>query len=595
METTSQKAGDRERSSEANREASGLLEQIALLLEAKGENPYRVRAYRQAAAHIQAMSESVVALWKEGKLETIPGVGSSIAAKLDEFLRTGQSSYLRELEQSVPAGIERLLSVPGVGPARARLLVERLNIQTPEELATAAEKHQIRGLPGFGPRLEERLLVEARRWAQRDRRLLLGVAWPIAQQIINLLRANPIYHQVSAAGSLRRMRETIGDLDLLGTSPEPAHAVAAFTQLPIVREVLAQGPTKASVLLQSGLQVDLRVVEPDSWGAALQYFTGSKLHNIALRDLAIGLGLKLNEYGVFEEKTGRRIGGFTEDDMYHALGLDWMPPEIREDRGEIQAAAEHRLPVLVERADLRGDLHVHSDWSDGTAGIEAMALAARNAGLDYIALTDHSPSLGVARGLTPERLRQQRREIESLNQRLAPFHIYQGCEVDIRVDGSLDLPDDALAQLDYVSVSVHSRFRMSRDAMTERISRALRHPLVNTLDHPTGRLIGQRPGYAVDLDAVLRTAAALGVAIEINSQINRLDLDDIWSRRAKELGCRLVINSDAHGPAHYDVLRYGVAVARRGWLSSENVVNTLPRPAFDEWLTQSRQRTATGH
>jgi len=575
-----------------NRDAASLLERIATLLEAKGENPFRVRAYREAAAHIAAMNENLIAVWKAGQLQSISGVGPSIAAKLDEFLRTGRSGYLDELERSVPPGVERLMNVPGIGPSRARQLVERLQIHSPEELATAAEAHQIRTLPGFGPRSEERLLIEAHRWAQRERRLLLGVAWPIAQQIVDLLRTEPIVLKISAAGSLRRMCETIGDLDLLAASQVPAQAVNRFTRLPIVREVLVHGPTKASVLLESGLQVDLRVVEPESWGAALQYFTGSKLHNIALRDMAIGRGLKLNEYGVFEDRTGRRVGGETEEDVYQALGLEWMPPEIREDRGELQAAASHRLPVLVERSDLRGDLHVHSDWSDGTAGIEAMVRAAMEAGLAYIAITDHSQSLTIAGGLTAAQLHQQRREIDRLNEQLAPFRLFHGCEVDIRPDGSLDFPDDVLAELDYVSVSVHRRFRMGREEMTERIIRALRNPWVNTLNHPTGRLIGQRPGYDVDLEAVLQAAAALGVAVEINSQPQRLDLDDVWARRAKELGCRLVVDSDAHGPAHFRALRYGVAVARRGWLASVDVANTLPTPPFEAWLRRRQPRRA---
>lgn len=575
-----------------NQRAGQLLQRIALLLEAKGENPFRVRAYREAAAHIEGMSENLTAVWQEGKLESIPGVGPSIAAKLDEFLRTGRSRYLEELQRSLPPAIESLLSVPGVGPRRARQLIESLNIHTPEELAAAAEAHRIRGLPGFGARSEERLLIEARRWAQRERRLLLGVAWPIAQRIVDLLRRDPIFLCVSLAGSLRRMRETIGDVDLLAASKAPPEAVEQFTRLSIVREVIAHGPTKATVLLDSGLQVDLRVVEPESWGAALQYFTGSKLHNIALRDMAIARGLKINEYGIFDERTGRRLGGETEEDVYRALDLDWMPPELREDRGELQAAAQHNLPVLVEQSDLRGDLHVHTNWSDGTAGIETMATAARDAGLEYIAITDHTPSLAVAHGLSPERFRQQRREIDRLNPILAPFHVFQGAEVDILPDGTIDLPDDILRELDFVSISVHSRFQMTREAMTERILRAMRHPLVDILNHPTGRLIGQRAGYEVDLESILRAAAALGVAVEINSQINRLDLDDVWSRRAKDLGCRLVVDSDAHGPAHFETLRYGIAVARRGWLTSQDVVNTLPRRGIEAWHKGSRARRA---
>jgi DNA polymerase (family 10) len=576
-----------------NQAAARLLDRIAQLLEAKGENPYRVRAYREAAAQIEAMQTNLRELWQEGKLETIPRVGPSIAAKLAEFLKTGRSSYLEELQRSVPQGIERLLEVPGIGPARARFLSEHLGIHTPEDLIEAAEAHRIRALPGFGERSEQRLLIEARRWAQRERRLLLGTAWPIAQEIINLLKADPAIEQVSMGGSLRRMRETVGDVDLLAAAAVPEVASLRFSQLPIVREVLASGPTKVSVLLESGLQVDLRVVEPASWGAALQHFTGSKQHNIHLRDLAIGRGLKLNEYGIYDIATGRRIGGEVEEDVYHALELDWIPPELREDRGEIQAAAEHTLPVLVELSDLHGDLHVHTAWSDGSVSIEAMAVAAREFGLDYIAVTDHSQSLTIAHGLNLARYREQRHEIDALNQRLAPFRIFAGAEVDILTDGSLDLPADVANELDYVAVSIHSRFQMDREQMTQRIIRGISHPFVNTLSHPTGRIIDRRPGYDIDLEAILRVAARNGVAVEINSAIDRLDLDDIWVRRAKELGCRLVVNSDSHGPDQFTNLRFGVAVARRGWLTSADLVNTLPLEGFSSWLRQrKRQRTA---
>ena len=577
---------------DANRAAAKVLEQIATYLSIQGENPYRVRAYQEAATHIRAMSTNVLDLWRENRLREIPGVGPSIAQKLGQFLRTGRSPYLEELQQTMPRGVERLLDIDGIGPSRARILAKELDVHTPEELAAAARAHRLRTLPGFGAKLEDRLLLEAQRWSQRDRRLLLGVAWPVADKLVELLRHNPFFRSVSAAGSLRRMKETIGDIDILAASVIPADATEHFVRLPVVKEVLAHGPTKASILLEDDLQVDLRVVEPKEWGAALQHFTGSKEHNIVLRDIAISKGLRLNEYGIFDERSGRRLGGDTEEDVYHLLGLEWMPPEIRENRGEIAAAREHRLPTLVELADLRGDLHVHTNWTDGTASLREMAIAARDAGLSYIALTDHSPSLAVAHGLSIERLREQWEIVDEVNRDLAPFRVLRSAEVDVKNDGALDLPDEILAKLDYVAVSVHTSFGMKRDEMTRRIVRAIQNPYVTTLNHPTGRLINRRPGYDVDLEAVLRAAATAGVAVEINSQINRLDLDDIWSRRAKELGCRLVINSDAHAVGNFRMLRYGTAVARRAWLTSRDVLNTLPLDGLLAFLQRRRRQAA---
>jgi DNA polymerase (family 10) len=569
-----------------------MLERIADLLSIKGDSQFRVRAYQDAASHIRSMSENVAELGRDGRLTTIPGVGPSIASKLQDWLQHGRSAYLDELARQVPAGVERLLDVPGVGPVRAHQLATKLGVTSPEELAAAAREHRLREIPGFGPRLEEKIAVEAQRWTQRERRLLLGTAWPVARRLVEALQTHPAIRLVSVAGSLRRMRETVGDLDLLAAADDTAAATDAFVHLAEVKEVLAVGTTKATILLHDGLQVDLRVVEPGSWGAALQHFTGSKPHNISLRERAIERGLRLNEYGVFIDRTGRRLGGEIEGDVYRAVGLDWMAPELREDRGEIQAAAEHRLPILVERSDILGDLHVHSNWSDGTASILAMATAARDAGLRYIAITDHTPGLTVAHGLSIERLRQQRSEIAAANEALRPFKVIQGAEVDIRPDGTLDLPDEVLAELDYVSVSVHTHFRMPRDAMTERIVRAIRHPRVCTLNHPTGRLLNRRPGYDVDLNEVLRVAATLGVSIEINSQPDRLDLDDMWARCAKELGCRLIVNSDGHGTAAFDNLIYGVAVARRGWLTSDDVLNTRPLAELLKSIRHPRRRVA---
>ncbi|MHB1161994.1 MAG: PHP domain-containing protein, partial [Chloroflexota bacterium] len=381
---------------------------------------------------------------------------------------------------------------------------------------------------------------------------------------------------VEPAGSLRRMKETIGDIDLLASSEQPARVTEEFTQLPIVKEVLMVGPTKASVLTRDSFQIDLRVVKPEEYGAALQYFTGNKAHNIVLRDMAIRRGYKLNEYGLFDESTGRRLAGEEECDIYRALGLECMPPELRENRGEIEAAAGGTLPQLIRQEDLRGDLQVHSKWSDGTATQEEMAEACRRMGYQYVAITDHSQGLGVARGLSPERLERKLREVEQLNRRMAPFRILKGAEVDIRGDGHLDYPDEILSRLEIVVVSIHSGFEQSQERITDRILRAFENPYVDILAHPTGRLIDRRPGYQVELERVLQAAAELGVAVEINAAPDRLDLDDVWARRAKELGVSICIDTDAHSPGNLAFMRYGVAVARRGWLEKRDVLNSLP-------------------
>ena len=574
-----------------NQEIARLLDDIAVLLELQGDSPYRVGAYREAARRIENMPEDIEALWQEGRLREIPGVGESIAAKIDEYLSTGQLRYYEYLKREVKPGVASLLSVPGLGPRRARLIYDRLGVTNIEELAEAARQHQLRTLPGLGARSEENILREIHRLQQRTSRMLLGVALPVAEHVVQMLRGHPAIQRASPAGSIRRMRETIGDIDILIASSRPREAMEAFTTLPIVKEVLAVGGTKASILTREELQIDARVVDPANWGAALQYFTGSKSHNIALRELAISEGYKVNEYGVFRDSTGERVGGEREEDVYRILGLSMIPPELRENRGEIEAARFGRLPKLVERNDIKGDLHVHTDWSDGSASLPQMVEAARALGYQYLAITDHSGSLGIAHGLLPERLREQRRQIDRLNESVAPFRILAGSEVDIRADGTLNFDDRVLADLEIVTASVHSAFGQSRERMTQRIVRALRNPHVDVLNHPMGRLLNKREGYDVDLEIVLRAAAETGTIIEINSSPERLDLDDVWARRAKELGVTLVINTDAHSPQTLANMRYGVAVARRGWLEAANVLNTLPVAALLRRL-RTRRRAA---
>ncbi|MBI3974091.1 MAG: DNA polymerase/3'-5' exonuclease PolX [Chloroflexi bacterium] len=571
-----------------NQEVAALLNHIAELLEAKGESPYRIGAYHTAAQRISSLPEDILTIWKAHRLEDIPGVGESIAAKIDEYLRTGRLRYLEELEQQVAPGLAALLLVPGLGPHRARTLYRALKVNRVADLAKAARERQIRNLPGFGPKLEANILREVERLEQRTRRLPLGVALPAAEEVAGMLRGHPAVERVDPAGSIRRMRDTIGDIDLLVASQQPHAAIEAFTTLPVVKEVLAKGPTRASILAAGALQIDVRVIPPEVYGAALQYFTGSKEHNIALRELALRKGLTLSEYGLFEAKSERRLASATEEEVYAALGLPWILPELRENRGEIEAAQAGRLPRLVEEGDLRGDLHVHTNWSDGADTLEVMAETARRRGYDYVVITDHSRGLGIARGLTVERIREQRQQIDALNRRLAPFRLLHGIEVNIRRDGRLDYPDDVLRQFDLVTVSVHSAFDQPEAAMTERIVRACRHPLVDVLNHPRGRLLGRREGYAVDLEAVLQAARDAGTVVEINSQPDRLDLDDLWARRAKELGVVLAIDTDAHAADHLALIRFGVAVARRAWLAPEHVLNTLPLPQLLARLARRR-------
>lgn len=573
-----------------NAEVADFLDEIADLLELKGESRYRVGAYRTAAARIQNLPESVEDVWASGRLQEIPGVGESIAAKVGELLQTGRSTYLESLRREVSPGLRELLRVPGLGPARAQTIHRYLGIQTIQELAEAARQHRLRELPGIREKTEEKILREVERLQQRTRRILLGVALPAAEEVVQLMRRDPNVRRIAPAGSLRRMKETVGDIDILVSSERPAEVTKAFAKLPIVKEILGLGPTKASVLTKDNLQMDLRAVKPDEYGAALQYFTGNKEHNIALREIAIRHGYKLSEYGLFEESTGRRLAGEDEADVYRALGLEWMPPELRENRGELEAALAGRLPKLVKLEDIRGDLQAHTKWSDGTATQEEMAKACRDMGYEYVAITDHSPSLGVARGLSPERLGEKLREVDELNARLAPFRILKGAEVDIRADGTLDYPDEVLSQLEVVVASIHSGFEQGRERITERILRAFKNPNVDMLAHPTGRLLDRRAGYDVDLETVLRAAAATGVAVEINASPERLDLNDVWTLRAKELGVTICVNTDAHSPGQLGFMRYGVGVARRGWLEKKDVLNTLPLQQLLEWLSRRRGR-----
>lgn len=575
-----------------NREIARILSEIADLLEIKGENPFKIRAYQRAAQAIEGLAVTLSDMRGHQPFTDISGVGSSIAEKIEELLDAGQCRYHQELLAEFPASLAALLSIPEVGPRKAKVLHDELGITSVDELEQAAREGKLRELKGFGAKTEQNILRGIERLKVHKARLPLAQAHPLAMEVVeDLLLAAPV-ERIEPAGSIRRMRDTIGDIDILVTSSEPQDVMSTFVGLPVVDHVLEQGATKSSILSHSGAQVDVRVVDPESFGAALQYFTGSKEHNVRLRELAVRRGLRLSEYGVFDVKTDRRIAGATEEEVYAALGLPLIPPEMREDCGEIAAALRGALPRLVAVEDIRGDLHVHTKRTDGHHTIEEMAETARGAGYEYIAVCDHSRSVGMAGGLFEEDLLRHVEEIRAVNKRINKITILAGTECDIRRDGTLDYPDEVLAQLDVVIAAVHSGFKMDAQTMTSRIIQAMQNPYVDALAHPTGRIIGKRDPYEVDIERLLAAAAELGVAMEINSYPDRLDLRDVHARRAKELGVKVVINTDAHDCDHLRLITYGVATARRGWLEPDDVLNTLPLKELRTRLRRNNRRGA---
>ncbi|MFH0802583.1 MAG: DNA polymerase/3'-5' exonuclease PolX [bacterium] len=561
-----------------------LFGEIAEMLELKGDNVFKIRAYEKAARIIEALPEPIESYNGRSELEAIPGIGKGISEKIKEYLESGSISFHRELLDEFPPQLIAMLRVPGLGPKKVSFLYEKAKIASIEELERAAREGKIRTLPGFGQKTEENILKGLAILRQRGGRISLGLALPLAHGIIKEMAQVPGVKAISEAGSLRRRREDIGDIDILIASLDPLSVMEAFTGLTMVREVLARGETKASVITHHNLQVDLRVVSPESYGAALQYFTGSRQHNILLRQRAEGRGLKINEYGVFAVKDGERIAGSTEEEVYRAVGLPIIPPEIRETGEEIPAAEKGTLPDLVDLRDIRGDLHAHTGFSDGINSIEEMAEGARKLGYRYLALTDHSASLKVAGGLSRERLLEKKRRIEELNALWNDFRLLYGAEVDILPDGSLDYPDELLEEMDLVIGSVHSHFRQEEAVMTARLIRALRNPHVDLIAHPSGRLIGHREEYLVDWEAFFREAAGTRTALEINSYPDRLDLNDHRARRAVQLGIPLAVNTDAHSVQNLEWMTYGVAVARRGWVEKSSVLNTWSLSDLLFWL-----------
>jgi DNA polymerase (family 10) len=566
-----------------NRAIAAMLNDIADMLEIKQESPFRITAYRRAARALEGLTEDVARVAERGALTSIPGIGKGIAEKIEEYLRTGTCRYYEELRASLPPGITTLMAVPEVGPKTALMLHERLGISTIEQLEEAARAGRLRTLPRMGAKTEANILKGIALLRRTKERQPIGRVLPLAREIAEALRALPEVRDLEVAGSLRRMKETIGDIDVLVTSSRPERVMEVFTTLPRVRQVLARGPTRSSVLLDSGLQADVRVVEPESFGAALQYFTGSKDHNVKLRERAVRAGLKINEYGVFRVRDEARLAGRTEEEVYRAVGLPWIPPEVREDQGEIELAAAGNLPALVRLEDIRGDLQMHTRWSDGTETVETMARAAKERGYEYIAITDHSQSLKFVGGVPVDELRANARTCRQVSDRVG-IAVLAGTEVDILPDGRLDYPDDVLAELDVVVASVHSRFAMPREAMTARIIRAMESPHVDILGHPTGRLLGQRDAYEVDMERIVEAAVRTGTALEINASPERLDLNDVHARLARERGAMLVVNTDAHSRFELAHMAYGIAVARRAWAEPKHILNTRPLAALRAFL-----------
>ena len=552
-----------------NAEIAAMFDQAAELLEIKGENQFRVRAYRRAARTVEGLPQSVRGLLSAGRdLSELPGIGKDLAGKIADIVKTGRFALLESLKKQLPGQLGDIAALPGLGPKRVKLLYDKLKVRTLDDLRRVIRSGRLRELKGFGPTSEQKLAAALKK-PTTEKRFKLAVAEAEAESLVGFLRDGG---RVVVAGSYRRRRDTVGDLDVLVTAKDGAAVGDKLVRYENVAEVLAHGSTRTTVVLRSGLQVDVRAVPEQSYGAALLYFTGSKAHNIALRGLANVRGWKLNEYGLFAGK--RRIAGASEEEVYRKLKLAFIPPELREDRGEIALAKTGRLPRLVSVSDIRGDLHVHSDWTDGTASIAAMAAAAQARGYEYMALTDHSRRVAMAHGLDPARVSRQIREIDRLNERLKGFTILKGIEVDILKDGRLDLPDSTLARLDVVVASVHSFFDLPREAQTDRVVRAMENRHVSILGHPTGRLIGEREPYEIDMDRVIAAARDSGCCLEINSEPDRLDLNDIHAHAAKVAGVKFAVSTDAHSVNAFAYIRFGIDQARRGWLSADDVINT---------------------
>lgn len=587
-----------------NVEIANLLNKYADLLEIQGADLFRIQAYRNAARTIESLSQPVSQLVQEGKdlkKLKLPGIGKSMSGHLEEIVKTGSLGALNELRKELPGSLDELLEVEGLGPKRTKLLYDKLGVDSIKKLERALESDKITGLRGFGEKSVEKIRRAIQNLTTRPKRFKLLDADQLVHPLIEYLREDSNIEQIEVAGSYRRRMETVGDIDILVASAKAETVMQRFESYPEVERVLAAGTTRGTVILRSGLQVDLRILPRRSYGAALHYFTGSKAHNIAVRTLGVERGLRISEYGIFrvaKEKRaeevgveeGERIGGAKEEEVFKAVGMDWVPPELRENRGEIQAAQKHKLPQLIALENIRGDLHLHSKWTDGSSSILEIVSACKARGYQYCAITDHSKAVRVAGGLTPEDFRKQRKQIEQAREKVSGITVFSGCEVDILPDGSLDLSDDLLDEFDWVVAAVHSKMDMPQSEMTQRVLKALAHPAVNVLAHPTGRLINEREPFAIDLEAIFNAAKQNEVAIELNAQPDRLDLSDVHLLRTREIGVKIAINTDAHNAEQLRFMKYGIDQARRGWLEKANVLNAMSCRELESWLKQRRHR-----
>jgi DNA polymerase (family X) len=579
-----------------NAQIAAALDELGDLYELDGAVSYRVIAYRNAAKAVRESPVSVMGLTRQGRVTDVPGIGKTLEEKLRALDETGEIPAAVKLRAKFPPGLISVMHLPGFGPKRARRLYDELGIDSLDALRAAAEAGKIRELRGFGLKVEEKLkqvLAEHQDGGGPAPRVLLSRAIPVAEEVLGVLRAQPGSDRVEVAGSLRRKADSVKDLDIIATASDPAALAAALGGLEIVESVQSAGEAGARVTTHTGMKIDLKVVEPDQFGNVLQHFTGSKAHNVALRESVVRRGLHVSEYGILDDATGETLRCATEEEVYERLGLAWIPPELREGRGELEAAMPSGpgLPRLITLEDLRGDLHCHTTASDGLQTAEEMALAARDRGMEYLAITDHSASHGFGNHVTPDELERRIEEIHALNERLDGIELLIGTESNILTDGSPDYPDELLARLDWVIASVHTSFGMGSAEMTARVVAAVEHPYVDAIGHPTGRKIEQRQPYAIDVDAVIEAAARTGTMIEINSAPDRRDLNEIHARAAADAGVRILVNSDAHSARNMRLLEYGIATARRAWLTPEHVANTLPWPEFAQLRKRARSRT----
>ena len=568
-----------------NQYIASIFSEIADLLDIAEDNPFKIRAYRNAARIILSSSKDMEELVKEGfDLTSLRGIGKELSQKITEIVQTGELAYLKRLKVSQPSELEALLRIPGLGPRRVQELHEKLHIDSLEGLRKALQKGELERLSGFGPKLIDKIAKGVEKGRYEEKRYRLFDALPIANEIIKTLKKSQGLIEIEVAGSIRRKKETVHDIDIVSSCKAGSDIMDRFTSLQEVEKIVMKGPTRSSVALKNGIQVDLRVVPGDAYGAALHHFTGSKAHNIALRKMAVKRGLKINEYGIF--RADKRIAGEKENDIYQYLDLDYVEPEMRENRGEILLAQEHRLPRLIELDEIRGDLHMHTTYTDGANSLREMAMAAKEKGYEYIAVTDHTRHLTVAHGLDEKRVRKQMEEIDRLNDELEGITLLKSAEVDILEDGKLDLPDHLLREMDLVVCGIHYKFNLSKKAQTRRILKAMEDPYFSILAHPTGRLIGLREPYEMDMEAVMRACVQRGAILELNSQPDRLDLNDIHCRMAKEAGIPIAISTDAHSIRDLELMAFGVGQARRGWLEAKNVVNTKSLAELRKILTE---------